>query len=280
MESRKVCVGVPLYNEELHVRETIRSLKEQTLDDAVFVLSDNCSNDATYSICEEEIASDSRFLLIRQPENIGAVANYKFLLDFTASKYFMWLGGHDCISQDLLTEAVAILDSDSDVSMVSGTPRGIFPDGRRDVITPEAIYDFNEDLALYRYLKSIAILVNCTCYQSLFRKHLLNEFDFRKTISQDHIIISRLLWFGKLKYLQNSFYERRYFEERSTTASERISGNPESLFRYSFYQYYLDDFDLLYQGDERIRRVLHGKIMNILESRFGINGLMPRDGTI
>src|SRR5690606_8602964 len=121
-------------------------------------------------------------------------------------------------------------------------------------VVDEAIYDFEIESGLERYLNSVAVLRNCTILHSVFRREALKRFAFRQTISLDHVLISHLLWHGKLKYMEDQKYFRRYFENRKTTSSERISGHRQHLPRSQFYLYYLDDFASLYSGDARVKR--------------------------
>src|SRR3546814_14926327 len=67
----------------------------------------------------------------------------------------------------------------SDLSMVKG-------------IVNEAIYDFSDQSPLVRYLQSIELLNNCTVFHSLFRRNAITGFEWRKTVSVDHVLISRL----------------------------------------------------------------------------------------
>src|SRR3546814_14038078 len=98
----------------------------------------------------------------------------------------------------------------SDLSMVKG-------------IVNEAIYDFSDQSPLVRYLQSIELLNNCTVFHSLFRRNAITGFEWRKTVSVDHVLISRLLWQGTLEYIKGENYNRRYFKQRTSTQSERIS---------------------------------------------------------
>src|SRR5690606_16899729 len=138
-----------------------------------------------------------------------------------------------------------------DISMVCGQPYAVRGSEIQGIID-EAVYDFSDNSPLTRYLRSIELLNNCTIFHSLFRKNTIETVDWRATISADHVIISHLLWQGRLQYMKREKYYRRYFEERASTQSERISGEKNYLSRFDFYNYYLDNFSLLYSGDERM----------------------------
>jgi len=72
---------MPVYNGEKYIREALDSLLAQTFTDFELIISDNASTDGTQVICEEYAARDPRIRYVRQRENRGAVANFRFVLD-------------------------------------------------------------------------------------------------------------------------------------------------------------------------------------------------------
>ncbi|GAA3540182.1 hypothetical protein GCM10022394_19940 [Zobellella aerophila] len=273
----RICIGVPIYNEELYIAETLNSLKAQNIDNVHFLVTDNHSTDRTLEICREIIGNDERFTLIQHKQNIGALENFKFAFEASRSDYFMWLGGHDFISGRYIETAIKILDKSPQISMVCGQPHAILNSVDRGVMK-EAIYDFTDQNPINRYLQSVGMLSNCTVVHSVFRRSALSNFQFRITISGDHVLISHLLWQGQLRYMEKEKYSRRFFEQRSSTQPERISGDQRYLSRHDFYKYYLDDFASLYHEDERMSRYLEGKILELLDRRWGRQGFIFNDG--
>ncbi|MFD1690788.1 glycosyltransferase family 2 protein [Azotobacter chroococcum] len=264
----KVCIGIPAYNEEMYIRETLLSLKKQDIDGVKFLISDNASSDKTLEIARSLSSDDGRFELVRHSENIGAAENFIKLFQESESEYFMWLGAHDYLSENYLQEVVDLLDREKETSMACGTPFGIM-DGKIFGPTKEAIYDFTQKSPTERYLKSVAELANCTIFHSLFRRTDLNGFSFRKTISFDHVLISHLLWKGKLNYAQDSTYFRRYFPRRETSSEERILGKKEKLKRKDFFEFYTSNLQsLLEPADITNKKTLLKQSEEILKARF------------
>ncbi len=111
----KVSIGVPVYNGERFLREALDSAVAQTYQDLEIIISDNCSTDATQSICEEYAAKDSRIKYVRQQSNIGAAPNFNFVVHEATGQYFKWLAHDDIIAPTFIEECVKILDSEQDV---------------------------------------------------------------------------------------------------------------------------------------------------------------------
>ena len=96
----KISIGMPVYNGEGFIREALDSLLAQTFSDFELIISDNASTDATSSICSSYEAQDSRIRYVRQQENIGALANFQFVLNEAHGKYFMWAACDDKWDKD------------------------------------------------------------------------------------------------------------------------------------------------------------------------------------
>jgi len=91
----QVSIGMPVYNGEKFIREALDSLLAQTFTDFELIISDNASTDGTEAICHEYAVKDTRIRYIQQVTNLGAIANFKFVLDGADGEYFMWAAADD-----------------------------------------------------------------------------------------------------------------------------------------------------------------------------------------
>jgi len=90
-----VSIGMPVYNGEKYIRESLDSLLSQTFTEFELLISDNASTDGTEAICREYAARDSRIRYVRQNENRGAAANFELVLYKAQGEYFMWMACDD-----------------------------------------------------------------------------------------------------------------------------------------------------------------------------------------
>lgn len=109
----KVSIGLPVYNGEEFIREAIDSLVAQTFTDFELIVSDNASVDGTEAICQEYVRSDSRIVYHRQGENLGATANFEFVLDRAAGEFFMWAAADDEWLPTFISDCLVALENDS-----------------------------------------------------------------------------------------------------------------------------------------------------------------------
>ena len=108
----KVSLGLPVYNGERFLNEAIASALGQSFDDLELIICDNASTDATWRICEEAAAADDRVVIHRNPENIGAAANFNRTVELASGTYFKWVAHDDLIASDYLEKCVGLLDAD------------------------------------------------------------------------------------------------------------------------------------------------------------------------
>ncbi len=114
MES-KITIGLPVYNGEKTIRESLQSVVSQTFADFVLIISDNNSTDNTQSICEEFVKCDKRIMYFRQNKNMGGLWNLEYLLNSAKTKYFVWLAADDFWASTFLEKNIHILDTKNDV---------------------------------------------------------------------------------------------------------------------------------------------------------------------
>ena len=71
-----VSIVTPVYNGEAYLRECIESVLSQTYTDWEYIISDNCSTDATVAIAEEYAARDPRIRVVKNTEFLAIMPNW------------------------------------------------------------------------------------------------------------------------------------------------------------------------------------------------------------
>ncbi|PHS17452.1 MAG: glycosyl transferase family 2 [Blastopirellula sp.] len=113
--THKVTIGLPVYNGEAFIKESLDSLLAQTYSDFELIISDNASTDHTEAICREYAANDSRISYHRVDENLGAVPNFNRVFELSNSQYFKWAAADDVCAPNFLARCVDILDNNPSV---------------------------------------------------------------------------------------------------------------------------------------------------------------------
>ena len=269
----KVVICIPVFNEEKFIYETLSSVIQQTWKDFIVVISDNASTDKTAIICQEICSIDSRFYYIRQETNIGASANFYYLYKNSTSPYFMWLGAHDLLDTEFLSTHINILDKTDEYFLSYSSTQWVNEESKDTHITSSSDLDDIQGIPLVRYLKSINIINECTAINQLIRRNALENHTLASCIKSDHIILSRILYMGKIHKVNTPLYKRRAINIRSTEQIERITGKkglaPDI---HAFIYAHLKDFDKL-EKNFLVKVIFRPIIYLILKDRFiGIHG--------
>jgi glycosyltransferase involved in cell wall biosynthesis len=116
----RVSIGVPVFNGARHLAHCLESLVGQTYDDLEILISDNASTDDTSTICRDYCQRDRRIHYYRQARNIGAAANYNFLVHNASGELFKWAAHDDVCAPDLVARCVAALDASPTAALAFG----------------------------------------------------------------------------------------------------------------------------------------------------------------
>lgn len=106
----RLSIGLPVYNGEQYLSESLDALLGQSFEDFELIISDNASTDGTADICRRYAAQDPRIRYVRQPHNIGAAPNHNFVFREARGELFKWASHDDLYARDLLRRCVEALD--------------------------------------------------------------------------------------------------------------------------------------------------------------------------
>jgi glycosyltransferase involved in cell wall biosynthesis len=115
-----ISVGMPVFNGERYLAESIESVLAQTYGHFELVISDNASTDGTSDICRRYAAQDDRIVYLRNASNVGAARNYNQLFSRTTGAYFRWFNADDLSAPDLHERCLSALLAHPSASMACG----------------------------------------------------------------------------------------------------------------------------------------------------------------
>lgn len=198
----KLAIGLPVYNGGCRLDMAIKSIINQDYQDFILFISDNSSNDETENICRRYVKSDNRVYYYRQNNNIGAVKNFKFVLDSTDSEYFMWAGADDIRSRDFISKNIDFLvRNPSYVASISNA----FFHSRRSTSYSIGCESLTGNSA-ERFIKSLHTHSNARNY-SIFKRSVLcnNQYISAAHLGADWNMIQSVLMQGEMNCLNEGF---------------------------------------------------------------------------
>ena len=92
-----VSVGIPTYNRCTMLQTAVDSILKQTYPNIEIVISDNASTDGTREYCLGLAANFNHVRYYRQENNVGATANFKFVLGMARGEFFFWQADDDLV---------------------------------------------------------------------------------------------------------------------------------------------------------------------------------------
>jgi glycosyltransferase involved in cell wall biosynthesis len=125
----RVSIGLPVYNGEKYLAETLDSILAQTFRAFELIISDNASTDGTEAICRKYAAGDPRVRYFRNAENLGAARNYNRVFRLATGEYFKWSGHDDPLAPTFLARCVEVLDRDPGIVLCFTRIRAIDAQG-------------------------------------------------------------------------------------------------------------------------------------------------------
>lgn len=201
----RVSIGLPVFNGERHLKNTLDALLKQTFTDFELIISDNASSDETKEICEKYAKKESRIQYIRQSENIGATKNFKFVLDRAVGEYFMWAAADDIRSPDFIELNYKFLSKNSEY-VASTTPSRF--EGRSDKEKNFVNFSLDEDEPVQRIIKFFDYgWVSHGIFYSLIRTRILRDCKIigQSFIGADWAVNTYLASIGKINRTSNGY---------------------------------------------------------------------------
>ena len=125
-----VSIGMPVYNGEPYLRESLDSLLGQDYPNVEIVIADNASTDGTAAMCAAYAARDARVRYSRNPENLGCVYSFNRVFTLSRGEYFMWAACDDRWAPGFVSKCSARLSEHSEAALCHVESRQMSMDGR------------------------------------------------------------------------------------------------------------------------------------------------------
>jgi glycosyltransferase involved in cell wall biosynthesis len=106
----RLTIGLPVYNGEEYLAESLEALLGQSFTDFELIISDNASTDGTGDICHRYAKQDSRIRYFSQPRNVGIAPNVNFIIGQARGELYKEASHDDLYACNLLERCVEALD--------------------------------------------------------------------------------------------------------------------------------------------------------------------------
>jgi glycosyltransferase involved in cell wall biosynthesis len=197
-----VSVGIPTYNRAELLPRAVESVLAQDYANIEVVISDNASADATQALSEELCRRDSRVRYLRQPTNIGLVANYAEVFRQSCGELYIALADDDWLEPNYVSECLQEIQRQPDLAVVCGKPRMfrgqvLLYDG----VKSNLLYDSPEQ----RVLSYLAEVVENGAFHGVMRRDLLAEIPpMSNALAGDWVYVASIAYKGKIRTIDST----------------------------------------------------------------------------
>jgi len=133
-----ITVGMPVYNGAAFIEQALEALLAQTFRPFTLIIADNASTDGTWDILQDWARRDPRIILHRHDRNIGAMKNFRYVLNQAQTEYFMWHAHDDWLAPNYLEELVGIISNEPACSLVCSRILKVAMDGtQKECLFPD-----------------------------------------------------------------------------------------------------------------------------------------------
>lgn len=214
-------LGLPTYNGERFLAQSLDALLAQTFTDFELIISDNGSTDRTGQIARQYEAKDRRVRYVHHPENRGSTFNHNFVVEQARGEFFKWVSDDDLYAPDLLQRCIDALDTHPQIVLAHAWTAFIDQTGQ---ITNAIDYPLATDVAdpVERF-RSLLYTHGGDDFYGIIRMSVLHKIKpFGSFHWADRTIVAELALQGPFYNVPEFLYFRRDHPTRATRIGSDI----------------------------------------------------------
>lgn len=221
----RLSIGMPVYNAEPWLAESIGALQEQTFQDFELIISDNASSDRSLQIAERLASVDSRIRIVRQSRNIGANGNYLAVLDAARANLFKWASANDLCAPLFIQRCVEALDRHPDA--ILAYPRTLLIERAiEDGVPCEYDFDLVSNDRAQRFIDLFSTMRwNNAMNGVVRREQLLRALPMGNFRNADILLMAELALLGKYVLIDEPLFYRRMSSAAATSMRGRVEAD-------------------------------------------------------
>ena len=221
-----VSIGMPVWNGEAFLSQTLESLLAQDYRDFELIILDNLSTDRTPEICREYARKDARVRYILDDSQKDVMQGHKKAAQLATGEFFMVACDDDWYAPEHVSTLVELLKADPAVGLAYSGWGYILPDGTKTSVewkrflkaSNSTFYNF-----VYYLFFRIPIPISFGIVRTKLHKDCLNYFyrpDHRGW-NHDNLYMLRLLSMVRVDSTPDILF---YYRKRNRTALYRQRG--------------------------------------------------------
>ena len=218
MREPTISIVLPVWNGERYLAEAIESILGQTFTDFELIIVNDCSTDGSLALAQQYASTDSRVIIVDNPQNLKLPASLNRGFELATGQYFTWTSDDN----RMLPECLQILHdglTKNSADLVYSSYHAIDENGERLSATsrPEELSQPRLDSLLYANQIGASFLYKAQVH------HTLGGYDTSLFLVEDYDFWVRAYLSGfRFFRLADAPYEYRR-HAASLTGQRRIS---------------------------------------------------------
>lgn len=161
-----VSIGIPCYNAEAYIHETLESISEQTYPEIELVIVDDASCDATFKIIQDWGEGKKWVKILKNESNLGLVKTVNKIVSNCTGEYFQLVGHDDILLKHKISTQVNMFQKlPSDVGLIYSNVSVIDEQGK--IMEADYLRSQGHDSGDMRFDDIIAQLLSCNFIPSI-----------------------------------------------------------------------------------------------------------------
>jgi glycosyltransferase involved in cell wall biosynthesis len=169
-----VSVGIPVFNGEATIRETLESVLNQTYKNLEVLVYNNGSTDGTEAVVLDIARRDARVTCRSGDANQGVSRSFNEAFRMSTGSYFMWVAADDQLDALFVESGVALLEADPRIG-VSVPIVTAHLEGHEGPVYSVRFEGFEPNQSALRILVRSIRKLPGTCIYGLFRSEVLGR---------------------------------------------------------------------------------------------------------
>ena len=222
-----VSIGVPVFNGEKDLNQTLEVLLKQDYPNLEIIISDNGSTDRTPEICEEFLKKDPRVKYYRSSENLGSNWNFNQVFDLSSGEYFMWAKHDDSRELSFVRACVEKLEQCPEAVLCQAQV-GMFIQNRKERLCIGNLDSFEGVTGLVERYRETLKHFSAVAIYGVYRSWALKKTHMMQhSIASDLAFIQELSIYGSFVQVPEVLYSYIGREKWKTISEdyENLTGN-------------------------------------------------------
>lgn len=211
-----VTIGIPTYNRgDERLKCVVDASCKQTWKNLEILVGDNASTDKTEDLMRS--ISDPRVRYIRHEKNIGANANFNYLLQEAKGEWFLLFHDDDLIDPEFVSSCLSVVPPQHRLGFIRTGVRTINADGEILKETPNQLLGLSRDEFYFSWFRAKTATYLCNTLYHTRRLRDVGGFESLHHLLEDNYALVKLLehWdHGNVTEVKASFrytYDQRTY---------------------------------------------------------------------